>query len=241
MRLPSLEVGAVYAGATGNCEDGFSCAYLTNLAWSGPTTFLPRNEPARRLRPAGGRRASHGHGERAGGRPAGRCQSGRRQDAPLPEAPATTYIARRSVQSFLPPASRYCPLNEPSTLDRAMTRSFALSKPSYRLPGGRSRRQQRVDGRGAEVGVLGLLRVPALGLSADEAQDLAAIGDEHVAVDERRGHLRDVAGSRQPGGGLGREAAAVGSRRIFFFFFAARTGPRCRGCTGRASRAAGTC
>jgi hypothetical protein len=42
LRLPSLELGAVYAGATGNCEDGFSCAYLTNLAWSGPTTFLPK-------------------------------------------------------------------------------------------------------------------------------------------------------------------------------------------------------
>ncbi|HMF44976.1 MAG TPA: DUF1552 domain-containing protein [Polyangia bacterium] len=42
LRLPSLEIGAVYAGATGNCEDGFSCAYLTNLAWSGPTTFLPK-------------------------------------------------------------------------------------------------------------------------------------------------------------------------------------------------------
>jgi len=42
LRLPSLELGAVYAGATGNCEDGYSCAYLTNLAWSGPTTFLPK-------------------------------------------------------------------------------------------------------------------------------------------------------------------------------------------------------
>lgn len=42
LRLPSLEIGAVYAGATGDCEDGFSCAYLTNLAWSGPTTFLPK-------------------------------------------------------------------------------------------------------------------------------------------------------------------------------------------------------
>lgn len=42
LRLPSLELGAVFAGATGNCEDGFSCAYLTNLAWSGPTTFLPK-------------------------------------------------------------------------------------------------------------------------------------------------------------------------------------------------------
>ena len=42
LRLPSLELGAVYAGATGNCEDGFSCAYLTNLAWSSPTTFLPK-------------------------------------------------------------------------------------------------------------------------------------------------------------------------------------------------------
>ncbi len=42
LRLPSLEIGAVYAGATGNCEDGYSCAYLTNLAWAGPTTFLPK-------------------------------------------------------------------------------------------------------------------------------------------------------------------------------------------------------
>lgn len=42
LRLPSLELGAVYAGATGSCEDGFSCAYLTNLAWSSPTTFLPK-------------------------------------------------------------------------------------------------------------------------------------------------------------------------------------------------------
>src|SRR6185295_12294548 len=42
LRLPSLELGTVYAGATGNCEDGYSCAYLTNLAWTGPTTFLPK-------------------------------------------------------------------------------------------------------------------------------------------------------------------------------------------------------
>jgi hypothetical protein len=42
LRLPSLELGTVFAGATGNCEDGFSCAYLTNLAWTGPTTFLPK-------------------------------------------------------------------------------------------------------------------------------------------------------------------------------------------------------
>jgi hypothetical protein len=42
LRLPSLELGTVFAGATGNCEDGYSCAYLTNLAWSGPTTFLPK-------------------------------------------------------------------------------------------------------------------------------------------------------------------------------------------------------
>ncbi len=42
LRLPSLELGTVFAGATGNCEDGYSCAYLTNLAWSGPTTYLPK-------------------------------------------------------------------------------------------------------------------------------------------------------------------------------------------------------
>jgi hypothetical protein len=42
LRLPSLELGTVFAGATGNCEDGYSCAYLTNLAWSGPTTHLPK-------------------------------------------------------------------------------------------------------------------------------------------------------------------------------------------------------
>jgi hypothetical protein len=36
--LPSLELGIRAGSAGGNCEDGFSCAYLHNIAWSSPTT-----------------------------------------------------------------------------------------------------------------------------------------------------------------------------------------------------------
>lgn len=41
-RLPSLEVGVSSGSATGNCEDGYSCAYLHNISWSGPTTPMKK-------------------------------------------------------------------------------------------------------------------------------------------------------------------------------------------------------
>jgi hypothetical protein len=48
-RLPSLEVGVSAGSATGNCEDGYSCAYLHNISWSGPTTFMPKEVNPRAL------------------------------------------------------------------------------------------------------------------------------------------------------------------------------------------------
>ena len=48
-RLPSLEVGVSSGSATGNCEDGYSCAYLHNISWSGPTTFMPKETNPRAL------------------------------------------------------------------------------------------------------------------------------------------------------------------------------------------------
>jgi hypothetical protein len=48
-RLPSLEVGVAAGSATGNCEDGYSCAYLHNVSWSGPTTFMPKEVNPRAL------------------------------------------------------------------------------------------------------------------------------------------------------------------------------------------------
>jgi hypothetical protein len=48
-RLPSIEVGVSSGSATGNCEDGYSCAYLHNISWSGPTTFMPKEVSPRAL------------------------------------------------------------------------------------------------------------------------------------------------------------------------------------------------
>ncbi len=48
-RLPSLEVGAVSGSATGNCEDGYSCAYLHNVSWGSATTFMPKETNPRTL------------------------------------------------------------------------------------------------------------------------------------------------------------------------------------------------
>jgi hypothetical protein len=48
-RLPSIEVGVASGSATGNCEDGYSCAYLHNISWSGATTFLPKETSPRAL------------------------------------------------------------------------------------------------------------------------------------------------------------------------------------------------
>jgi hypothetical protein len=48
-RLPSLEVGVAAGSTTGNCEDGYSCAYLHNISWSGATTFMPKETSPRAL------------------------------------------------------------------------------------------------------------------------------------------------------------------------------------------------
>ena len=58
------------------------------------------------------------------------------------------------------------------------------------------------------------LRVPALVLAATKRTSDAVVGREEVAVDVGRGHRRDVARGRQPGGRPGREAAPVGGRRV---------------------------
>jgi hypothetical protein len=45
-RLPSLELGIEFNSILGNCENGYSCAYMNSLSWSSPTTPLPpENNP----------------------------------------------------------------------------------------------------------------------------------------------------------------------------------------------------
>jgi hypothetical protein len=41
-KFPSLQLGGRASTGGGNCEDQFSCAYNTNLSWSGPSTFVPK-------------------------------------------------------------------------------------------------------------------------------------------------------------------------------------------------------
>jgi hypothetical protein len=41
-RFPSLQLGSRAGSLTGDCEDGYSCAYQNNISWSGPTTPLPK-------------------------------------------------------------------------------------------------------------------------------------------------------------------------------------------------------
>ena len=44
--LPSLELAIDLNSSVGNCENGYSCAYLNTLAWRTPTTPLPtENNP----------------------------------------------------------------------------------------------------------------------------------------------------------------------------------------------------
>ena len=44
--LPSLELGIDVTYLAGNCENGYSCAYMNTLSWSSPTTPLPsENNP----------------------------------------------------------------------------------------------------------------------------------------------------------------------------------------------------
>lgn len=40
--LPSLEVGCEGGGSTGNCDSGYSCAYVVNVAWGGAQQPLPK-------------------------------------------------------------------------------------------------------------------------------------------------------------------------------------------------------
>jgi hypothetical protein len=41
-RLPSLQLGIEGGGGSGNCDNGYSCAYTRNISWSGPSTPLPK-------------------------------------------------------------------------------------------------------------------------------------------------------------------------------------------------------
>jgi hypothetical protein len=41
-RLPSLQLGIDGGGGSGNCDNGYSCAYTRNISWSGPSTPLPK-------------------------------------------------------------------------------------------------------------------------------------------------------------------------------------------------------
>ncbi len=44
--LPSLELGIDVTYLSGNCENGYSCAYMNTLSWSSPTTPMPtENNP----------------------------------------------------------------------------------------------------------------------------------------------------------------------------------------------------
>ena len=41
-RLPSLELGTDPGRLAGNCDSGYSCAYVTNIAWASPSTPVPK-------------------------------------------------------------------------------------------------------------------------------------------------------------------------------------------------------
>lgn len=47
--LPSLELGVRGGSLTGDCEDGYSCAYLHNISWSGPGQPAPKETDPREL------------------------------------------------------------------------------------------------------------------------------------------------------------------------------------------------
>jgi len=40
-RLPSLELGMDKGGMAGECDSGYSCAYVSNISWRTPTTPIP--------------------------------------------------------------------------------------------------------------------------------------------------------------------------------------------------------
>src|SRR5215208_4126835 len=46
-RLPSLELGLDKTQTSGNCDSGYSCAYVSNIAWRSETTPAPKEvDPA---------------------------------------------------------------------------------------------------------------------------------------------------------------------------------------------------
>ena len=40
--FPSLELGGEGGASVGDCDSGYSCAYLRNISWAGPSTPLPK-------------------------------------------------------------------------------------------------------------------------------------------------------------------------------------------------------
>jgi Protein of unknown function (DUF1552) len=48
-QIPSLELGIDTAKGAGNCDSGYSCAYMNTLAWRGPKTQLPPESDPRAL------------------------------------------------------------------------------------------------------------------------------------------------------------------------------------------------
>ncbi|RIL04983.1 MAG: transcriptional initiation protein Tat [Proteobacteria bacterium] len=40
--LPSLQLGAEGGGSVGNCDSGYSCAYMRNISWASPTSPLAK-------------------------------------------------------------------------------------------------------------------------------------------------------------------------------------------------------
>jgi hypothetical protein len=41
-RFASMQVGGRAGSLSGDCEDGYSCAYNNNISWAGPTTVMPK-------------------------------------------------------------------------------------------------------------------------------------------------------------------------------------------------------
>lgn len=41
-RFPSLQLGTLGGGTTGDCDSGYSCAYANNVSWAGPATPLSK-------------------------------------------------------------------------------------------------------------------------------------------------------------------------------------------------------
>src|SRR5437868_3820235 len=42
MRFPSIELGCEGGRRAGECDSGYSCAYVSNISWSSETTPMPK-------------------------------------------------------------------------------------------------------------------------------------------------------------------------------------------------------